>query len=197
MYNLKDTSFIFTEIKGSVNEMRNKAMEWLDNWLSLQIKQGVKGCLIFDIDETVIEEDPRNDKEILIKPVANLYKKYRDMGVPVYFVTARPDVRGNHHETEKMLHSLGLGGYKNLFLMGKEFSGPRNYAVNKFKFTRRNEISQECGNVLARIGDMAWDSLPPPSTFKGDTNILKTIKNEQCFIIFHPKLTEVSIKLPG
>jgi len=44
---------------------------------------------------------------------------------------------------------------------------------------------------------MGWDSLPPSSTFKGDTSILKKIKDEECYIIFHPKLCEVSVKLPA
>lgn len=195
MYKPVNASFVMTEVVGSPAEMRAKSMEWLDLWLDFEIKRGKKGCLIFDIDETVIEE--KKGVEVLITPVANLYKKYRNKGIPVYFVTARPDVKGNRKETEKMLYSLGLGGYSGLFLMSKEFVGTREYSVNKFKFTRRNEISKHCGNVLARIGDMTWDSLPPPSTFKGNTSILNEIKNDQCFIIFHPMLQEVSIKLPG
>lgn len=195
MYKPKDASFIMTEIVGSENDMRVKSMEWLDMWLTFELNRGNKGCLIFDIDETVIEE--KNRDEVLIKPVANLYKKYRDKGVHVYFVTARPDVPGNKKETEKMLKRLGLHGYQDLFLMGKEFTGSREYSVNKFKFTRRKEILEKCGHVMARIGDMPWDSLPPPSTFKGETALLKEIKNEQCFIIFHPNLPEVSVKLPG
>lgn len=195
MYVPKDTSFVMTEIVGEQHEMRVKSMEWLDMWLSFELKRGNKGCLIFDIDETIVEE--KNGEEVLIKPVANLYKKYRDKGVPVYFVTARPDVPGNKKETEKMLKRLSLGGYQGLFLMGKEFTGPRDYSVNKFKFTKRSEILEICGHVMARVGDMPWDSLPPPSSFKGETSSLKKIKNDQCFIIFHPNLQEVSIKLPG
>ena len=196
MFQPQDTAFIMTEIKGSVEQMRTKSMEWLDMWLSFELKRGHRGCLIFDIDDTVIKED-KNDNEVLIKPVANLYKKYRNLGIPVYFVTARPDVRGNRGETEKMLYRLGLHGYKKLFLMGKEFSGGRETSVNKFKFTRRSEIMEICGHIMARVGDMPWDSLPPPSTFKNETSVLKKIENEQTFIIFHPKLVEVSIKLPG
>jgi hypothetical protein len=192
----KNTSFVMTEIKGTRQEQRQKSMEWLDLWLSLEIKRGRHGCLIFDIDDTVIEEN-KNEEDKLIKPVSNLYKKYRDLGIPIYFVTARPDVRGNKKATETMLHKLGLGGYKGLFLMGKEYTGDRDDAVNNFKFNKRNEIYKLCGHIMARIGDMGWDSLPPPKTFKGDTKVLHEIHDSDCYIVFHPKLSEVSIKLPG
>ena len=55
MYKPKDASFVMTEIIGSKNEMRVKSMEWLDMWLSFELKRGNKGCLIFDIDCTRCE----------------------------------------------------------------------------------------------------------------------------------------------
>lgn len=182
-----DTPFVMSEVKGSVKEMRSYCMRWLDLWLSLELKRGKKGCIIFDIDATVIEE---NRDETVIKEVSNLYRKYRNI-VPCIFVTARPNVRGNKAATEKMLLERDLGGYAELDLLDP---GTDPF---KFKFSKRNEYARKYGKVLARIGDQVWDSLAPPRSFKGDFKELENIRQEQCFIIFHPKLTEVSIKLPA
>ena len=183
-----DTPFPMAEITGTKKEMREKCGKWLDLWLSLQLKRGIKGCIIFDIDDTVIEEKD----EKLIDPIANIFKKYRDLGVPVIFVTARPNVRGNKKETENMLKKRGLDGYSGLDLIPE-----RSDDVDAFKFERRNYYYKKYGNVLARIGDQYWDSITPPHTLKGDTELLKNMSSKRCFILFHPKLSEVSVKLPG
>lgn len=195
MFKPVNANFVMTKIEGTVSEQRKKTMQWLDLWLTHEIKKGRRGALIFDIDETVIENT--NNGEVLIKPVADLYKKYRDMGLPVYFITARPSVRGNKQETEKMLSRMGLGGYRNIYLLSKEFYDQGHMGVHKFKHSKRIEVLNICKDVLVRVGDMAWDSLPPSTTFRNDTSILKKIKNEDSYIIFHPKQNEVSIKLPG
>ncbi len=182
-----NTSFVMSEIKGSIKEMRSYCMRWLDLWLSLELKRGKKGCIIFDIDATVIEE---NRDETVIKEVASLFKKYRSI-VPCIFVTARPNVNGNKESTERMLLKRDLGGYAELDLLT---SGTDPF---KFKFSKRNEYERKYGRVLARIGDQVWDSLPPHNFFKGNFKDIENIKQKQCFIIFHPKLTEVSIKLPA
>ena len=128
MFKPIDTNFVMTQIVGSVEEMRIKSMQWLDSWLMYQIRyKGRRGALIFDIDETVTEMKGKN--EVLIKPVANLYKKYRDMGIPVYFVTARPNIRGNRKDTENTLEKLDLNGYKKLYLMSKEYSLKANQKI--------------------------------------------------------------------
>lgn len=196
MFKPVDTNFVMTQIVGSVEEMRTKSMQWLDSWLMYQIQdKGRRGALIFDIDETVTEI--KGNDEVLIKPVANLYKKYRDMGIPVYFVTARPNVKGNQKDTEDTLRKLKLNGYKKLYLMSKHYYDQGEPGVNKYKFSKRTEILDIEKDVMARVGDMTWDSLPPSSTFKNNTSVLRSIKNEDCYIIFHPKQKEVSIKLPG
>jgi len=194
MLHPEKSTFVMTKIEGSKEQMHYKSMQWLDMWLTYELKRGNDGCLIFDIDDTVLTENKKGD-EVLIKPVANLYKKYRDLGVPVFFVTARPDFPENRKATKEILEKLGLGGYKKLYLMGKDFGK----SVETYKFSKRNEILglRMCNRILARVGDMGWDSLPPSSTFKGDTSILKKIKDEECYIIFHPKLCEVSVKLPA
>ena len=67
MYEPKDTSFVMTEILGSESEMRRKSMEWLDMWLTFELNRGNKGCLIFDIDETVVEERNRRTFKVNTK----------------------------------------------------------------------------------------------------------------------------------
>lgn len=184
MISIYDTPFIMSEVKGTHKEMRSLCMRWLDLWLSLELKRGKKGCIIFDIDATVIEE---NRDETVIKEVAAIYKKYRNI-VPCIFVTARPNKRGNKAATEKMLLERDLGGYAELDLLD-EGTDPF-----KFKYSKRNEYAHKYGKVLARVGDQVWDSLPPHN---GSYKEIENIRQEQCFIIFHPKLTEVSIKLPA
>ena len=49
MFKPVNANFVMTKIEGTVSEQRKKTMQWLDLWLTHEIKNGRRGALIFDI----------------------------------------------------------------------------------------------------------------------------------------------------
>lgn len=183
-----DAPFVIAKVVGNVHEQREKIAEWADLWLSIYATKKARGCLIFDIDETVIT---RHEGEI--KPMCALFRKYRNI-FPCYFVTARPDTSRSKLDTIRMLKALDLGGYKEIFFMPDVmYRANREDYVLEYKFGKRRDILDKEGVILARFGDMIWDIV----SIQKNKKVEELLDSKDGAIMFLPGLGgEVGLKLP-
>jgi hypothetical protein len=146
-----------TPIHGSYEEQVARLCRLLHRHVK-QASLGKKTIIfIYDIDDTVVTEDPRSHLDVPIVPMARCFRKYVRQ-FPSYYITARPRVPGNDAATRSMLHTLGLSGFRDLKLREP---GAR---AGPYKWATCQEISALHGrNVyIVRAGDMLWDTVPFP-----------------------------------
>ena len=166
---------------GSVNGQRKELMEYLDRYLNHCLKNKIKGALVYDIDDTIIENSGKE-----IPDVMKVYKKYAPH-FDTYLVTARPAIA--RQETQKMLHKMNIP-YKGLYLLPvADEQDP-----GKFKYRMRCNFKKKYGRVLAAVGDQVWDALPHP--VPREYNDLKYGPRGGALVQCGPK-EEVGVLLPS
>jgi hypothetical protein len=182
-------------------------------WISHQFQKGVKGCVVADIDDTLINgnEQVSNGFEHML----DMYKKVSLM-YPVHIVTARPDEehanvmallskKGFHVDPDR-LHMLPTHLYYRPVEEGH---------VERFKWAKHGEICKIHGFVIARFGDKMWDVACLNSIVPGGERYrevkttpgiarstkqpyLEHVPDSWCYIYFDPALRgTLSSKLPG
>lgn len=134
--------------EGACNAQRRSLMRYLHNYLSHCARRNIKGALVFDIDETLIDEQDRD-----IRDVIQLYKRFRHT-FPTYIITARPDRYRRYTKDQLERHHIDC--YKRLFLL------PNDTHPGKFKWNTRKHIEAVEGRILATVGDQMWDVVPHP-----------------------------------
>ena len=84
-------------------EMRRAASEAAMAWIRCMHTLGVQGCVIFDIDDTLINgnESVRSGFEFMVSMYNDVFPMY-----PVHIVTARPD--DEHDNVMQMLKGKGV-----------------------------------------------------------------------------------------
>lgn len=104
-------------------------------------------CIIFDIDETLIDKQGR-----IIKPILELYHYALKKKINTIIITARVGLSNNIKNTISELEKNDIKNYDLLYFRPEYMRD-----VKEFKtFARRNV--NECGYIpLFSIGDMYWD----------------------------------------
>jgi ribonucleotide monophosphatase NagD (HAD superfamily) len=126
---VNELPFPCVKIQGSRTKVLSLLAQMATDWLEMQLSLGEEGCLIFDIDDTVVE-----DNERIIAPIANIFHTYKTR-LNYYFVTARPErLRA---ETVNMLRRLKFDGYKDLMLMKSRKTHDR--AVLSYKYGEQKQ----------------------------------------------------------
>jgi len=92
--------------------MYNNYMDILD-----KIPFSPNQAIVFDIDDTLIDSTTHQ----LIPKVFELYQYCRNKGYNIYIITARPRVPYGVQLTLQQLHSLGIGGFKNISIGDKSW----------------------------------------------------------------------------
>jgi len=159
-------------------------------WLRFQYQRQRVGCVVFDIDDTLINchENCSNGFEFM----AALYNEVK-MLFPVHIVTARP--RDQHKVVMELLNKkLKLSVPPDrLHMLPSEKYDLSHHHVEEFKWKKHLELEAIHTRVLARLGDRMWDvaslkRLPE----------LEHVKHSACYIFFDPLLKgALSSKLPG
>lgn len=85
-------------------------------------------------------------------PVLELYNYARQLGVTVFFITARPDVYTD--STKKALENAGYKGYAGLYLITKQYD---KVPYNVFKTAIRKQISDSGYDIVVNMGDQYSD----------------------------------------
>lgn len=131
------------------------AAAWCAEWLALRAACGREGttrlAAIFDIDATLLHDNQR------IQPVCDLLELCRRLRVTPFLVTARSE-EGREY-TANQLHTLGVGGYKRLFMHPAD--APAS-AAGKHKLYARERVQAHGYTVCFNAGDALHDHFYPP-----------------------------------
>ena len=84
--------------RGTPNERIVYLMNYLSMGLRFKHRMGEMGVVVFDIDDTLVDES-----EHKMLPVVRLYRLCQSLKFKVAIVTARPDTPMNRRETIRML----------------------------------------------------------------------------------------------
>lgn len=132
-----------------------KGVEYIDN---MNMKQNKKYCVIFDIDDTIIDisrdkykKDTNGYNDKIIIPIYNLYEYAKKKGITVIFVTARPGYDYVIKETEKELEHHNIS-YHDVFFMPPDMKN-----VELYKLFARKYINDMGYQPIFSIGDNFWD----------------------------------------
>ena len=179
----QDCEYLLATVDGSsTSEKRRLLSEWLLAWLELKTVCGEKGCVIFDIDDTLVDSKDRCFKEIHV-----VYNLCLTMGIRIYIITARPDTPRNRKLTETMLHMNGYTHYEYMFMMPVMIQ-PTQLAISMFKETAQISIAK-VHTILASCGDRWSDHCRFPS------EVLVDRSDDEWAIAFLPGMEHPSIKL--
>lgn len=159
-------------------------------WIRDMKRRGATGCLMFDIDDTII-----NGNEAVTHGFEQIKELYNEASqyYPVYIVTARPD--SEHDNVMALLRKLGFAIPPDRLHMLPEalYDGPSDHVVD-FKWQCFLDMAQKHGGCVARFGDRKWDVAHRDSL---DT-YLDHVRHADCYIMRDPALRgTVSYKLPG
>lgn len=174
-------------IGGSVESRRQCAAEWCKMWIDFIYLQVNSGCVVFDIDDTLVD-----DNELRIKSIQSVYMHCIKCNIPVFLITARPDGRKNRSLTKEMLERHNIVDYKRLYMM-PQCLDPTWQNISKFKFSARQHISKN-NFIVQCFGDMWTDHLLFPVRKTEYKDLINKTKDEDCVIFFTNKTCY--IKLP-
>ena len=175
----------------SKTELRQFVAEQARSWATLQHRNGVRGAIMLDIDDTLIDGRDR---------VVNGFQYMRDLYselsllYPIHIVTARP--RSDHAEVMRLLSRLGFAiPADRLHMLPTRLYGKSYKYVEDFKFECYKTIKDTHGNVVLRMGDKMWD-VAHINTLRGGP--LSHVQDASCYVFMDPQMAPcLSCKLPG
>jgi len=189
------TPFVCATIVGkNAHERMKLATNWLQYWLKFQKRCKQVGTVIFDIDDTLIYLSQKNNTEIQIGAICQIFHLCKKLGFSRHIVTARPESRANREYTETMLTNKGLDNYEELYMMPSSIK-PTLAGVSTYKYNARREISKT-HRIIANVGDMWHDHMRFPlcKTMRSIGNLSET----ECAILFpSDEFGQVSLKVSG
>ena len=159
-------------------------------WLRFQHRRGTLGCVMVDIDDTLIDgnENVVNGFQFM----KDFYQEIQAM-FPMHVVTARP--REDHARVMKLLLSRGFCiPPDRLHMLPTEDYGKDTSYVEDFKWTTYLAIGRAHDGVVARLGDKLWDV----AHFDSLTTYLSHVADRDCYVFLDPRQKgTASFKLPG
>ena len=178
-------------VKGrSKTEQRQFLAAHARTWLRLQKQRGASGCVMVDIDDTLIDGN-----EAVAHGFQFMKELYEDASLlyPVHIVTARPD--SDHARVMRLLRDRGFCiPPDRLHMLPAHLYGRDLRHVEEFKWGVFRGIAQTHGGVVARFGDKLWDVAHMRSL---DT-YLAHVRDRDCYMFMDPELRGTySAKLPG
>lgn len=155
-------------------------------------------AVVFDIDETILINDPKIDACYHARPNLGMLKIYRlclKLQIAVYFVTARRLSDDNYEWTTKQLQCIGAGKYAELHMCPESYrASPAK--ISEFKKKARARITRKSGRrIVLNAGDQWTDTLQMSSSKECNAFIQKDNKS---YWLFQPIDREVmwQLKLP-
>ena len=174
----------------SKTEKREFVAEHAFLYLSTQHRRGVRGAVMIDIDDTLID---RNEKLLHgFQQMKDMYDRI-SMLFPVHIVTARPD--SDHDQAMRMLRGQGIViSPDRLHMLPARLYDRSTRHVEEFKWECYKRMNKEHHGVVARLGDRLWDVAELASL----DSSLRHVKDTDCYIFMDPVMRGTySAKLPG
>ena len=153
---------------------RARGAAWLKIWIDHRRLEDARVCVVFDIDETLIDA---NEDEI--QSIARVYHHCVRVGVPVFLVTARPESDGNREYTESMLQSRGFGVYERLYMMPEHLETAE--LISRFKTASREHIART-HTICACVGDQPTDHFLLPDDASMMRRLEESIDDDSCAV---------------
>ena len=169
---------------------REICAEWCIMWIDFIRLQINNACVVFDIDDTLVDDDEQR-----IESICSVYHHCIRNCIPVFLVTARPDGRSNRCETKRMLERNKISGYSRLYMMPQKMQTREHtwQNISRFKYTARQHISQH-HFIVCCFGDMWTDHLLLPVHKTMFKELMDNTCTHDCAVWFHEKICYV--KLP-
>ena len=176
--------------KGSKTDQRRVLSDYAIMWITNQHTLGVPGCIVFDIDDTLIDgnETARWGFEFMVDFYKRIFHMY-----PVHIVTARPNT--DHDHVMVLLKKKGIFLPPDRLHMIPEKQWGDNGNVEKFKWSCHERFVKMHGSVIAKFGDKLWDVAHIESL----RDYLGHIEDRDAYVFFDKKVGKwtLSVKLPG
>ena len=123
--------------------IRDKVIGYLEN-----IEISDKDCIIFDIDNTLLDDNGRT-----ILPIKNIYDYVKFKNITVFLVTNRIGNEYNILYTQNQLNMNGINGYSSIYFnIEQNFGRPYEY-----KNKARKNIYNRGYKTIMSLGDQIWD----------------------------------------
>ena len=106
------------------------------------------GCIVFDIDDTLIDSETHKP----IEPTVDFYHMVKKLGFKTVIVTAREGTEDNIQKTIDELGNIGIKDYTHIF-----FRLPNVMNLYLFKKNCRKHIHEKLCPIVMSIGDKNWD----------------------------------------
>ena len=166
-------------------------------------------CAIFDIDGTILR-DRENAAPVCNRMLRVLFELCKQLHIPVYIVTARPEGRDQRAWTIDQLNQCGYppGSYTELRMMPVaewkriERDGAKDgWNFSNYKFQERQRIVERSRRVLVlNIGDQWTDLLRVPPCTRNSCDLqvhrdLSGLPNSGVYVGTMIDLSWISVKL--
>ncbi len=157
-----------------------------------------KSAVVFDIDETILLNDPKVESCWNARPNPGIMKMYRlclRLNIAVYFVTARRLSDSNYEWTTNQLKCVGAEKYAELHMCPESYR-VSSAKISEFKKRARARINKKSGReIVLNAGDQWTDTLQMSSNKEINAFIEKDNKS---YWLFQPLDREVmwQLKLP-
>jgi acid phosphatase len=161
------------EYDAEIARVAAEATTWLEQRVlvtnSARNEPGGRLAAVFDIDETLLSNLPhmramdfgyvpaswdawvRDGKAPSIKPVCELFRTARRLGVTIFILSGRREA--DRPGTEKNLQADGIAGYAGLYFKPDGSTG----STEAFKTAWRRKIAADGYTIILNIGDQESD----------------------------------------
>lgn len=155
-------------------------------------------AVVFDIDETILINDPKVADCSHARPnlgVLRIYNLCLHLQIAVYFVTARRKSDDNYLWTKNQLKCIGAGHWAELHMCPESYRSS-SAKISEFKKRARARIAHKSGRrIILNVGDQWTDTLQLSSV--KEVNAMAA-KDNKSYWLFQPIDKEVvwQLKLP-
>ena len=153
-------------------EVMKKAVKYL----SVQAKQKVSGCVVFDIDDTILSSKEENSQDYLAhnslgKKIFDTCKK---LDLPIILITARTGSKCSYKYLKQQLDTLNISGYQAIYMQSTKDTDTSHY-----KARIRHLLCKKYKRIVLSCGDQLTDHF--------DFTKLKAKDAAVVNAFFHPK----------
>jgi hypothetical protein len=153
-------------VSAAVDQSIAECLLWVETWLGRltnSVRNMIKFAVVMDLDDTALFTFP-NGASSIVPAVYVLYQRLLQLGMRVYFVTAREDTPLNRLFTIQQLQHLGYTTYDALFLRPKDDPSHTDADVTfetiaAYKARTRQSIATDLKTVILLNVGNSWGDL--------------------------------------